>query len=587
MLGGKKVGFLRQSIRNKLFIFSFLLFFIPSSIIGTVSYIKAKSSMDELGETIIKNSVLDAIELIETANLQVEKGNLTLEEAQEHVKSTLIGEKDSQGKRAITYSGDLGENGYFYILDNKGNLIGHPTKEGENLLNEQDSSGKYFIKEVIERALEDGGFTYYEFELPNSDEIAPKLIYSKLDSNWNWIVAAGTYNQDFNENAYALLNVIIFTILCSIVLGAIVTTLFSKHFARPLVYLSDNVNEVAKGNLTVSLQKTDRIDEIGILTNGFHHMVLQLKNLISDVESTIVKIQSTSSNLTAVAEENTAHGENILEAITEVAQGATQQAEDVEQTNETTLKFAKEIELLQQKNNLMLESSTQMSESNEQGMKNLIFLKQRSDESYELITKVQKVIDSLVTKVKEIENIVETINEISDQTNLLALNASIEAARAGEHGKGFAIVAEEVRKLADQTNEATEHVQNTLKGIVSETNIVTEEMRKTYDIVQHQNKSVEETESSFNKIEQAVESIIQSITDVSKSIQFLNESKSIITTALDSIVTISETNASATEEVSASIEEQQKTIELVAQSASDLTSEISTLQNSIQQFKVK
>lgn len=578
---------MKQSIKGKLLIFSFLLFLVPSLIIGIVSYYQAKNSMDELGETIIKNSVESSLQLIESVNQEVENGTLTLEEAQEQVKSTLIGEMGADGTRKIAYPGDLGENGYIYILGHDGTLLGHPTREGDNLWNDQDSSGQYFIREVKDRAIEGGGFTYYEFELPGQDTVAPKLIYSKLDPNWNWIVASGTYSQDFNAAANKLLTVILITIGASIIIGGIATILFSRHLARPLMQLSKRVREVAKGNLTVELHELNRKDEIGALNNGFNNMVQQLKNLISGVESTIVEIQMTSANLSSVAEETIVHGEDIVKAVTEVAEGATQQASDTEETNRTSIEFAKQIEMLHEKNESMLESSKIMRSSNEQGLKNLIILKERSHESYELITKVHNVIDSLILKVKEIEGIVGTINEISNQTNLLALNASIEAARAGENGKGFAVVAEEVRKLADQTSEATDLVRNTLRGIVSETEIVTKEMSKTYSIVQDQNKSVTETESSFTYIEDAVKNIIHTIEDVSSSVNQLNESKNIMTRAIENIAVISEKNAATAEEVTASVEEQQKAIQLVTESSKDLSLELSALQESIQQFTVR
>ncbi|WP_342558410.1 methyl-accepting chemotaxis protein [Metasolibacillus sp. FSL K6-0083] len=575
-----------QSIQGKLLIFSFLIFFIPSLIISIVSYSTAKQGMDEVGKTVIKNSVETSLELIAIAETEVQNGMVTLEEAQELVKSQLIGALNAEGQRPITYPADLGENGYIYILDHDGTVLGHPTREGDNLWDSQDSSGQYFVREVKEKALAGGGFTYYDFELPGQTVIAPKLIYSKLDPHWNWIVASGTYMQDFNSPVSHLVKVIIVTLILSIAAGGIVATLFSRHLATPLVKLSQSVSQVADGNLTVTIDKLQRQDEMGVLNNGFNNMVVHLKTLITDVENAISEIQTTSSNLSAVAEETTALGENIVNAVEEVASGATQQALDTEQTNRSTADFAAQIDVLHEKNELILTSSVEMRKSNEQGLTNLQHLQQSSEESNKLMTQVQDVFNNLMQKLAEIEGIVGTINEISDQTNLLALNASIEAARAGEHGKGFAVVAEEVRKLADQTNQATSSVRNTLRGIEMETNVVTHEMEKASLIVQQQRESVETTQSSFEAIEKAVEHITAIINDMSASVNQLNTSKNAMLISMDSIAHISEKNAVVTQDVTASVEEQQRAIELVTNSSNELTGEINSLQEAINQFKV-
>ncbi|KMY33904.1 chemotaxis protein [Lysinibacillus xylanilyticus] len=573
-----------RSIQGKLIIISLALLIIPSLVIGLVSYSKAKKSMDNIGEQVIKNSVESTLQLIELANESVKRGDVPLEVAQERVREALLGPKDSEGKRPINYPGDLGEYGYIYVLDDKGTFIAHPTKEGDNLWDGQDSKGNYFIREVTEKALAGGGFTQYEFELPGQDVLADKIIYSAKDPNWGWIIASGTYMQDFNKGANSLLLVIGITLLGAIIIGTVVVIMVSRHLALPVQKLSKRVREVAKGNLTVEIENLQRSDEIGQLNEGFNEMVDQLKTLITDVEEAIVEIQSTSSNLTSVAEETNAYGDEIVKATNEVSDGAVKQASEAEDTNRTAIDFAQQIEVLHDKNEIMLDASRHMKRSNQEGLLNLNSLKEKSHESSELINNVYAVFNSLIVKVREIEGIVGTITEISDQTNLLALNASIEAARAGEHGKGFAVVAEEVRKLADQTSVATEQVRTTLKGIESETNLVNDEMKKTNVIVHQQNDSVAITESSFKEIELAVEKIITIIGEMTAGVEYLNNSKDNIMQSIESIAMISEKNAAASEEVTASVDEQQRAIQLVSESSSDLTDEISALQESIKRF---
>ncbi|MEK5488681.1 methyl-accepting chemotaxis protein [Lysinibacillus sp. FSL M8-0355] len=573
-----------RSIQGKLIIISLVILIIPSLIIGIVSYGKAKNGMEEIGEQVLYNSVESALQIIELANESVEKGDIPLEVAQERVREAFLGPKDSEGKRPINYPGDLGEYGYIYVLDDKGTLTTHPTREGDNLWNDQDSSGNYFIREVTEKALAGGGFTVYEFELPGQDVLADKIIYSEKDPHWGWVIASGTYMQDFNEGANSLLLVIGVTLVGAIIIGTIVVILVSRHLALPVKKLSMRVREVAQGNLTVEIEHLQRSDEIGQLNEGFNEMVNQLKTLISDVEEAIVEIQSTSANLTAVAEETDAYGDEIVKAINEVSKGAVKQASDAEDTNRTAIEFAQQIEGLHDKNDLMLDASQHMKKSNEEGLVNLDSLKETSQESFDIIQNIQSVFGSLIVKVHEIEGIVETITQISDQTNLLALNASIEAARAGEHGKGFAVVAEEVRKLADQTSVATELVRTTIKGIESETKLVNDEMQKTHAIVHQQNDSVQVTALSFKEIKLAVEKIIAIIGDMAEGVEYLNSSKNVIMQSIESIAMISEKNAAASEEVTASVDEQQRAIQLVSESSNDLTDEISALQESIKRF---
>ncbi|MBK3495801.1 methyl-accepting chemotaxis protein [Viridibacillus sp. YIM B01967] len=579
---------IRNSIQWKLMLNSFLLVALPCIIIGFFSYQSAKSSMDDLGETIVKNSVQTTMQLIESLDAEVQKGNLTLKEAQGTVKNQIIGKKTADGHREITYPGNLGESGYMFILQEDGYMVAHPNIEDQQTWELKDSSGQYFIQKIIKNAQAGGGFAEYPFHLPDDEnKLANKITYAEIDPHWGWVVSAGAYKKDFNSSAQQLLVVMGVALLISFVIAAIVMFFLARHFGVPVLKLTHKVKKISTGDLTVPLNELKRGDEIGQLNDHFDGMVTQLKTLISEVDDTINDIQGTSTSLTAISEEVTASTTEITRAVSDVSAGSLQQARDADETKQVINGLSEQIKMLHHKNEYMQQSSEQMQKSNVQGLQNLTLLKEKSVKSADLVEHVQKVFLSLSTKMKDIENIIETINQISAQTNLLALNASIEAARAGEHGKGFAVVANEVRKLAEQTAASTESVQQTLRGIEHETLLANEEIVKTTVIVKEQNEAVTKTETSFEDIKSNVVAIKTAIEDVSEGVNILIASTEMVSFAIESIAEVSEHNAKATTEVFASVDEQQNVIDVIAKSATLLSDEIHSLKSSIERFKLK
>src|SRR5699024_10516744 len=144
----------------------------------------------------------------EILDAEVQKGNLSLEDAQEQVKKALIGEKEGPTNRQLKRNLDLGENGYVFILDQDGTFLVHPFSEGNNEWEVEDESGLKFIQEMINIG-SDGGIVYYDWPLPDDESvIAPKITYSKTDPNWDWVINASTYEKDFNEPAKEVLKTV-------------------------------------------------------------------------------------------------------------------------------------------------------------------------------------------------------------------------------------------------------------------------------------------------------------------------------------------------------------------------------------------
>ncbi|WP_373558593.1 methyl-accepting chemotaxis protein [Bacillus sp. FJAT-45350] len=315
-------------------------------------------------------------------------------------------------------------------------------------------------------------------------------------------------------------------------------------------------------------------------------MVRNMKKLISSVEHSVTEVSQASENLSAISEETTASSEEVGRAIAEIARGANQQASDIELANKKSFTLSSQIEKVSEQNEQMNVLSKKVDESSQKGVAQAEILKVKTNETSEVIQSVNTDISNLVSKIKEIETIIGSINEISEQTNLLALNASIEAARAGEHGKGFAVVASEVRKLAEQSSVATEKVKQTILGIQEETTNVLDTMDKSNKSSKEQIQVALDTENVFKSINNNLQDILQSIKTSNDDIHAMNGSKDDVIGTLQNVSAVAEESAASTEQITASTEEQVRAIQSMAKSAENLNESSEKLREMIKGFKI-
>lgn len=579
----------RHSIKSKILIMSTLVLVVSNIAIGILGYMTSKQQLNEKGEIILRNGVESAIQMIDLAKQSVDHGELSLSEAQEMIKEHLIGNIKPDGTRSIDILMDLGENGYFFILDQEGNLIGHPSLEGQNAWNFKDKSKKetLFIQDSIKKGIAGGGFTYYDWLLPNSEDTGRKIVYNKLDPNWGWIITAGSYEIDFNKGSVNVLKYTSLGVFLSLVLVTIVMYNFSNRMGRALEDVTIRAEKIASLDVTEDISQvlTDRKDEIGMLSNSFQMIIGNLRGFAKQVASISENLASSSRELTNSSEQSAIAADEVAKAIEDIAKGATHQAMDTEKGAQHINDLGKLVEQNQDNLKNLNDSTVEVGRLKDEGFQTLEGLVEKTASSNRATADIQNVIISTNKSAEKIGNASNMIKSIAEQTNLLALNAAIEAARAGDAGRGFAVVAEEIRKLAEQSNGFTEDIAIIVTDLNSKTQQAVITMEEVSSIAKLQSESVGQTNDKFIGISKAIENMNNIINRINKSGEEMMEKNDIVVEIINNLSAISEENAAGTEQAAASVEEQTATMAEIA-NASDALDELAReMQESISKFK--
>jgi len=234
----------RAQLKNRLLIYMIGLILLSCLSVGTASYFIAKNALDKKGEVILKNGVEMALLIIEAENNAVKNGTRSLDVAQENVKRYLIGAKDENGSRAIDNNINLGENGYFMAYSKNGIELMHPTLETQDVWNVTDKSNSSFllVQDQIDKAISGGGYTYYTWNKPDSNELGKKVSYSKVDENWGWVIIASSYIKDYNKGAYSIMFIMICTTIIMLLMGIFISIRFIRGVTRPLVKVVESID---------------------------------------------------------------------------------------------------------------------------------------------------------------------------------------------------------------------------------------------------------------------------------------------------------------------------------------------------------
>ncbi|MFC7063742.1 methyl-accepting chemotaxis protein [Halobacillus seohaensis] len=371
-----------------------------------------------------------------------------------------------------------------------------------------------------------------------------------------------------------------------VIVGIVSALLMANSITKPIKRVVDRMKEIAEGDISQDEIIVKSKDEVSQLAEAINEMQRSLNEVIHHVSYTSDRVSSQSEELTQSANEVKEGSDQIASTMQELSAGAESQANGATDLTDKMSEFVQQIVEANRNGKSVSETTTEvlsMTEEGRQLMKTSIGQMHNIDE---IVKDAVEKVKGLDQQSKEISKLVQVIEGIAEQTNLLALNAAIEAARAGEHGKGFAVVADEVRKLAEQVTHSVGDITEIVQNIQSQSGTMVDSLEHGYKEVGEGTKQIEVTGETFETINASVSEVVNKVQSISTNLETIVGNSNDMNASIEEIASVSEESAAGVEQAAASAQQSNSSMEEVSHSADELAQLSEQLTKQVSQFKV-
>lgn len=504
------------------------------------------------------------------------------------IVGVLVSTRDSNKLSDLTNQVKFGQTGNAFLINKEGVTIAHSNKDlvvkMYNAIEEAKQDEKLQALANIETKMAKGeiGIAQYEF-----DGIEKFVGFAPVKgTDWSLAVVIST-TEVLSELDSLKISVLVSSILF-LLIGFAIVYIISSSISKGIKSTSKHLDLLAKGDLSkeVSNKYTKSKDEVGVMTTSMKLMQDSLRNMIVKIKENSGSINMQSENLSSVAEEISSASLNVAEAINQVAEGTGSQSEDLINVTEILDRFSNKLSGMVSEIKIVDSNSREISSMASESSSDMNKLNQSVTKVSESFKSFNGKIVGLGEDINKINEITNIINSIAGQTNLLALNAAIEAARAGEAGKGFSVVADEIRKLVEQSKLSSGSITELINEISKNTNVIVKDSVEMDNELINQVSIINSSITSFTKIIESVNEVIPKIETVKNSAEDIDKDKNAIMTRVDGVSSVALEVSASSEEIAASSEEMNASTEEVVAAAQVLSNMTSEMLEQVNKFKI-